>query len=418
MKVTVSELTKQLNHYLHAGPKARAAILDKTIKSLESLPPTIATKSEATKALHTMIYSTAMINFANDKNKSLTLEEPIYPKPNYHVYLTSNSTCRFIIHNGQYELPLFESDDRQKNNWLKSLLDEYLEINHSNLYETAATDYNTLNKDDFCSTLRDCIEDDEEFSDEIGKGLRRLKLDLLEALGLNVDNSVILKQMVDITRAFVPNGDEKAVATHRKLLSELRARFQISTFKLTAFYTAAIHHVISEMKSPLVSRTSDELSTWAKNTFSAYFIKHHINENGLDEEHKNYQSAYLTLLQAIAKFEDIPSAHLLCVFKANPVNTKTIDNNQYQLAREALINGAKAAKNELTQETTANRVAFDAAMEGIEKLKNKFKDKDMDNTYKLLVTNFTKLHTQLASLAKSDNEDIEQLTLVATTTSQ
>lgn len=411
-----NKLTHKLNDYLQAGPKARETILKKMLESLKKLPLNLESPSKATQAYQTMVYTAVMIKFAQKliQEPDNTPSVPVYPKTNYTVLLTKDGACRFLKDHEQLNLPLFGLSNDEKNNALKSLLDEYLENMHGGLVDTAAKEYDAIDAQAFMETLKTCIRDDDEFSDTTGQGLPVLKAALLQSIDPGKSNSIVLREMLATTRTFEPNGDESAKAAQSNLLNKVRARLQIESFKLTRFYANAVNHILGLMKPKSSAPLSNQYDQWVFEALDAYFKQNHIAPSPLEGSLQTHNSEYLTLPQALAKFESIPSPHLLGLLKGQRSFLKPYNNEPYPSALNTLTQGVESALQALRKETATQKAAFDTALKGVLELQQDVAFKDAK--YKPLMDNLKKLHTQLACLAKSDQEDIKLLTLVATNT--
>ncbi len=415
-----NDLRNQVENYLQAGPKAREAILDKTIAAITKLPNKVISKAEtlkAYKALVSAIFLSRVANIANQKSvdpESNDESEEIKKSPSlYPIYLTPTGRCRFLTLEDSLVLPRHQDSEED---YLQSIVDEHLEKQHSNLFETATSYYDSVDAPKVHQALRDSLH---EFPQTHGLNILRLAF-LANLDDEALSNSALLKKMMGTLNTFVPNGDEKAQQSQRELLNQLRVNFQLLTFHLTPLYNEAVAFLKTKLQKEAIS-LSDDKST-ETTLLNEFFNSKGINTLPLQKEHYSGRrdSEYLNLFEATARLNTIGLPDVLMMFEAQSAffkkHTPSFNDETselYTVTKTSLVKNITLIKDDLKAITETQKKQFDAALQDIVTLKERYTSKE----HKPLLTHLNSLHAELQSLAKSDNEDLNTLTEIAKTTS-
>jgi len=192
------------------------------------------------------------------------------------------------------------------------------------------------------------------------------------------------------------------------------------TFHLTPLYNEAVAFLKKKLQKEAIL-LSDDKST-ETTLLNEFFNKKDINTQALQKEHYSgkRESEYLDLFEATARLDTIGQPDVLMMFEAQsaffkkhtpPFNDET--SELYTVTKDSLVKNITLIKDDLKAFTETQKKQFEAALQDIATLKDRYTSKE----HKPLLTHLNSLHAGLQSLAKSDNEDLNTLTEVATKTS-
>lgn len=239
------------------------------------------------------------------------------------------------------------------------MLDEYLEEENANLFQTAATVYNQI-ADQSAFTARLVAS----FSKAEFQALPNFDAFRDGFMGIlsNVDvhsNAELLANVIKYIESYVKTGDEKAQSAQTKLINTLRATVQVETFKLHPMYAEAFQFVKDHSHLLVeVDQVNDVRRAGGHQTATTFLMDEPL-ENffagkgiqgqvpGDDMTGGKYKR--FTLLQLLKNFDKVRFSHIMTVLAGQEAIFDNLDfstvwnNDDYQSAKGALLKGAQEA---------------------------------------------------------------------------
>jgi len=275
------------------------------------------------------------------------------------ICANSEGQYRFAKRHGFYLLPgggMVELSDSGKIEALMlKMLEEHLEEEHANLYIKAAPLYDQLDKKEFDNVVTTIL------SSKTAQSLNQHFYIYLknEATSVN-QNSLRLKNIINEINLAIALALSEGKANEHKALLQLRAMFQVQTFKKTPLFAKALKHIQQNTKAVDVQQyldtrvlggsqmshsflmTGKPLEDWFKDQFNGA-------EGEFGDDIAGSEIERLTLLQALSKFKTIKFSHVLivlanqieCLNNATLTLQHTWSNEQYEEARKSLEAGVK-----------------------------------------------------------------------------
>lgn len=243
------------------------------------------------------------------------------------------------------------------------MLDEYLEEENANLFNTAANTYNEIeDQDHFKTTLMESFSKKEFLA---LPNYLEFKTGFIQILNRDAvrTNAQILAEVVAYIETYVKTGDEKEQSAQRKLINTLRATVQVETFKLHGVYEEAFQFVKAHSQLVVdVDQVNDVRRAGGHQTASTFLMDEPLEnffatkgiqgqvpgDDMTDGKYKRY-----TLLQLLANFDKVRFSHIMTVLAGQEAIFDRLDfakvwhNEDYQSAKDALLKSAHAAQKSM-----------------------------------------------------------------------
>lgn len=338
--------------------------------------------------------------------------------------IAPNHTGQFAFTTDTHKHAGSVDDLKTKEAYLHQMLDEHLELEHSTLYQTAATLYKQLDPSLFKVALENCLKDPQFAIISDFKTFRRAFLDGCT----HGDNAEILTRLINLIDRHPRVGDEPIRSEQNRRLNSLRAMIQVETFKLHAAYHSAFQFIKKNTTKYRITELTDtqmgggehiSRSFVLKNPLNNWFAEEHrIIARQLDADHSRRSIQRLTLLEILSKFDQLNSNTLLSVltsqlvcFKQNTMDFAAVwKSEQYNHASGVLIHAANEAKRLETAASSKRKMALNSE---VKKLGPLFHDHERDTRFKPLIR---QLLVEVRALVKSGEGDWNQVRAAVTQT--
>lgn len=243
------------------------------------------------------------------------------------------------------------------------MLDEYLEEENANLFNTAAKFYNEiLDQNQFKARLV------ESFSKKEFAALpdfEAFKIGFLQIIGSPDahSNAELLAKVVAYIETYIKTGDDKQQSAQRKLINTLRATVQVETFKLHPIYEKAFQFVKDHSQQVVeIDQVNDVRRGGGHQTASTFLMNEPLEHffaakdiqgqvPGDDMTDGKYQR--FTLLKLLSNFNKVRFSHIMTVLAGQEAIFDQLDfeqmwsNEDYSAAKKALTKGAYAAQADM-----------------------------------------------------------------------
>lgn len=266
------------------------------------------------------------------------------------IYANENGEYRFVERFGVYLLPgggMVEiSIPSVKENFIAKMLEEHLEEEQGNLWQTAALYFNQVPAEQFTDKLLKIT----------GSALFR-KYGLSAAEDLEQSNAALLQDVIQkINELIMHHANDPKTKSE---LYNLKSNLQVELFKLTDLYTEALNHIRENSVIEVIEQFGDTRACGGKQYSSAFimlgqpleawFLDRFNQQVGeFSDDIHDAKLKPMTLLQAITEFDKVKFSHLLIALAHtqrtfnNTLNPSVVWNdNDYQSALNKVMAGTQ-----------------------------------------------------------------------------